>query len=882
MPVTIVTKKINLNTSYLCNSLALYFITCLLVNYTCYASESIKTFKPEYIKSLNLDSFLEPAFINKNWVAKQAPYNACSGYYAKPSILNVSIPEISADSFEVRKNGISLLSGDVTYLDGIQKVSGHKALIKRDDAANKVTEIYAAGNIEYLNNELRLVTTDIFIDTNKNTTFVNHPAYFTYYPNHARGEASSAILTKDKNYKVNNSLYTSCPPNNNDWVITAEEINIDPNKQVGTAKNTTLYFYGMPVLYTPYLRFPTSNQRESGLLMPIYNSSSRFGYSLTQPVYLNLAPNYDLTFYPRFMTKRGAQLGVEARHLNKYGNHSTTLEYIAHDKELNNFKQNKLTVLPASLSSQDPRVRDLARADTRRYSLKILDQRQFGPYVTTSIDYNRLSDGQYFVDLPSTNVLRGQTEGHLLQEAQANFNYHNWRGQVLAKGYQTIHTIDGPDLTEPYRILPSVNLKNNNLILLTNKETNLSGPLVFAFDSHATRFASPRNPKPNKTAEGQRYYVKPALSVPVYKTYGFFIPKVAANIRYYDLNRLSVIDQSYNIDKNQNYFIPIFSIDSGLYLDKIVNVNNNLIMHTIEPRLYYLNVPKVKQYEAPDFDIKTNTISFEQLYRDNDYSGFDRQSNANQITTGLISKVQNAHNGKEYAKLQLGQTFYFQNKNITICNQEIDLLCLNNELPNRNNRYSPFISQLNINLDQVFHIDSTLYGQAEWQWDYYLNTTNRINAGLHYLNQNLSKSTPQTIFNIEYNFIKNGNIQKDVNGNKKEYLPSKRHDLSVLETSFKLPLHKNLIGLGFYSYDIRNHDTLDGYFGLELQNCCWAARFGYRSQLRLRANSEASKKYDSIFTVQFSLKGLGELNQSFENVLKTNITGYKNQLDKIY
>ena len=824
-----------------------------------------------------IPEFLDLTFINKDWVAEQRPYYSCPGYYNPVPIPSVTLPEISADSSELAKNGMSILNGNVSYLDSQQMISAKQARIYRDASKKQFTKLLVNGNVEYLTNDIRVISNQIDTDLIKQTAYINTPSYFHYYPRSARGEAKRAKIIKDKKYIVYESSFTTCPPNNSDWIIKADKITIDPNKQIATSENTLLYFYNIPIFYSPYLSFPTSSQRESGFLMPIYNSSDRFGYSLATPYYFNLAPNYDMTIAPRYMTKRHSQILAEARYLNTYGVNNTNIEYLPNDKEFESFRQNNLTTIPTGLTRNSPRIKELKHSSSQRYAFKTKDIRQWTPYLTTNIDFNSVSDSEYYIDLPRSGIIRQQTEDHLLQQARVNYNYHNWRAYTLVKGYQTLHTLNGPDLTEPYRILPSVNLSNNNILLLQQKDSVLPGPLVFSFDSHTTNFASPHYATPSRLAEGQRYYFKPSLSLPIKKSYGFVKPTIALNSRHYELNRLSPTAQMLQYDKSQNYTIPIFSVDSGLYFDKIYNTYNNLSLnHTIEPRVFYLYIPKKNQNRAPNFDIKTNTINYEQLFRDNDYSGFDRQSSANKITTGLVSRLQNAETGHEYVKLQIAQSFLFEDRAVTICDQIYNPLCIKTEIPEYKERYSPLISQL------FYNFDPTLYGQAEWQWDYFLGTTRKINLGIHYINQFIANKSPQTLFNLEYNFLKEGNIQRDLNGNRIYKVSNKRNDLSEIESSLKLPLHYNWTILGFYSYDIRNQATLDRYIGLELQKCCWAMRVGYRNQLRLRTNSLAAKEYDNIFTVQFSLKGLGELNQGFENTLRNNITGYQNHLDQIY
>lgn len=830
----------------------------------------------ENINQEAIADILDLTFINKDWITEQRPSHICPGYYKPLSIPQVTLPEVSADSSELAKNGVSILNGNVSYIDSQQKVSAKQAKIYRDTKLNKFTEIKVKGNVEYLTPYLRFVSSQLNTNLLNNTTTVNSPSYFHYYPRNARGQAQRAELIKDTSYNIYDAMFTTCPPDNTDWKIQASEIKIDPNRQLGTAKNTTLYFYNVPIFYTPYLSFPTSSQRESGFLMPLYSSSDRYGYSLATPYYLNLAPNYDATIAPRYMTERHEQILLETRYLNTYGLNIFNLEYMPNDPKFSKFRKDNLANPPTGISSNNPRLTNLKHANEQRYAIKIKDSRQWTPNLSSEVKYNYLSDNQYYIDLPRSGLTRQQAGDHLLQQARVNYSYHNWRSEILTKGYQTLHTIDGPDLTEPYRILPSISLKNDSINLYNSFNKNLPWSLQAAIDTHASRFASPSNPKPSKLAEGQRYYLKPEISLPIKTSYGYIKPRIAADIRYYDLNRLSPTAQSLAYNMNQDYFIPIFSLDTGIYLDKQFNINNSVFNHTLEPRLFYLNIPKKDQNKAPDFDVKLSTVTYEQLYRDNRFSGYDRQSSANQLTAGLVSRLQNYNTGQEYLKLQLGQGFYFEKKDTTICDQNIVTNCLNTEIPEYNSRYSPFISQLN------FNFEPTLYGQAEWQWDYFLNTTRKINLGVHYVNQLVPGSSPQTILNLEYNFLKEGNVQYNVNGDRIFKVNNKRNDLSELESSIKLPILNNWTFLGFYSYDIRNQVNLDRYLGIELQKCCWAVRFGYRNQLRLRTNSLASRKYDNIFTVQFSLKGLGELNQGFESILSNNIRGYQNQLDQIY
>ena len=91
---------------------------------------------------------------------------------------------------------------------------------------------------------------------------------------------------------------------------------LDQSTQTGEAHNARIVFKGVPILYTPYLSFPLDDSRKSGLLPPTVSVTSHNGVEYLQPYYLNLAPNYDLTLYPKVISARGLQVGGDARYVS--------------------------------------------------------------------------------------------------------------------------------------------------------------------------------------------------------------------------------------------------------------------------------------------------------------------------------------------------------------------------------------------------------------------------------------------------------------------------------------------------------------------------------------------------------------------------------------
>ena len=88
---------------------------------------------------------------------------------------------------------------------------------------------------------------------------------------------------------------------------------------MGVARNAVLRVGKVPVLYVPWVMFPIDDRRRTGLLFPAAGNSDRNGFEYKQPIYLNLAPNYDATITPRIMSERGAMLASEFRYLHEDG-----------------------------------------------------------------------------------------------------------------------------------------------------------------------------------------------------------------------------------------------------------------------------------------------------------------------------------------------------------------------------------------------------------------------------------------------------------------------------------------------------------------------------------------------------------------------------------
>jgi len=74
-------------------------------------------------------------------------------------------------------------------------------------------------------------------------------------------------------------------------------------------------FFGVPLIYLPYFSTPDPTvKRKSGFLMPgYYTGTAQTGFGMEVPYYWAIAPDYDATFTPRFLTNQGVLMSAEFR-----------------------------------------------------------------------------------------------------------------------------------------------------------------------------------------------------------------------------------------------------------------------------------------------------------------------------------------------------------------------------------------------------------------------------------------------------------------------------------------------------------------------------------------------------------------------------------------
>ena len=109
-----------------------------------------------------------------------------------------------------------------------------------------------------------------------------------------------------------------CPP----WQLKAQEIKHDKSKKTIYYKNAWLEIYDKPVIYFPRFFHPDPTvKRQSGFLVPKFESSSSLGDSLSIPYYNVISESKDLTFTPKIYSDNEGLFQSEYRQENKNSSH---------------------------------------------------------------------------------------------------------------------------------------------------------------------------------------------------------------------------------------------------------------------------------------------------------------------------------------------------------------------------------------------------------------------------------------------------------------------------------------------------------------------------------------------------------------------------------
>lgn len=628
----------------------------------------------------------------------------------------------------------------------------------------------------------------------------------------SRGDASVVFFEGENKKRLKDARYTTCSADRDDWYLKASELEIDGYTKTAVAKNATVEFQGVPILYTPWMNFSFANQRKSGFLAPTWGSTSLSGFQVVTPYYWNIAPNMDATFGPRYLSRRGVQFVSEFRYLGESYSGINNIEYLGNDS---------------------------TTGETRYYA-KLQHKQIFGGGLSGGYALEKTSDDKYFSEnlyysRLSTGI-RNTSRVLLPQNAYVDYAFgKNWNLNALVSKYQSL--VDG---IAPYERLPQLTLTNE-------QDFGLS---TFGFVGQWVQFER-NNRALTPSVSGSRLVANPSISTTFARPYGYITPKLGVHYTDYNLTNETLAENGVANYASTNRTLPIFSVDSGLFFDRTTRIVKSKYTQTLEPRLFYLYVPYKDQSDLPIFDSSEATLSYGSLFLENQFTGYDRINDANQLTMALTSRMIDNSTGQQRLSVSVGQRFYFSDQRVT----------LPGRLPSTD-KTSDYFAAVTARLKNNWHVD--LAGQYSGD----RNKLVRSNISARY------NPEPGKTFNFGYRYAESRFATGILPGVSDPCftdprIPCGQVGLDQLNISAQWPLGYGFYGLGRWNYSLEESKPIEGLAGLEYDAGCWQAR----GVLQRIATPTADANYALFF--QLELGGLASIGQNPMRLLTRGIPGYK-------
>jgi LPS-assembly protein len=528
-----------------------------------------------------------------------------------PEAGDESLINLYGDTAESVNQQVFTLSGNAVAVYGQQRLTADSMTYNQETGS-----VLATGNLHYAGPGL-LANGDhgrFYPDEQRGTLY---EVDYTLPERHGRGQANIAHMLDPQHEQLEQASYTTCASGNNDWLISARQVDIDRKEGIGVAHHAWLDVKDVPVFYTPYISFPINDQRRSGFLIPKIGTSQETGLDLSVPYYWNIAPNYDATIEPRLMTDRGVMLATEFRYLHRHDSGMLRAEYLPSDRKYDN------------------KARSLVSFQDNANPL---------PRLTTHIVARNVSDKDYFQDLGTTLVQSSQS--FLRREAQAAYHGNRWTLETRVLNFQTVDPTVAV-VNRPYTELPRVRFN-------AAPAQSLLG-MRFSVDSEVTQFDK------DKSVTGTRLDLWPQLTLPLEHAGYYLKPSAGLRQTWYVLN-----DQQPGDPKSPRRTTAVANVDAGMLFERDFRWRGAAYMQTLEPRLYYLYVPYKKQDDIPVFDTGNFDFNFWQLFQENRFTGPDRMGDANQLAAALTTRVLDPASGVQRLRASLGQLVYFRNLKVTL------------------------------------------------------------------------------------------------------------------------------------------------------------------------------------------------------------------------
>jgi LPS-assembly protein len=738
---------------------------------------------------------------------------------------------VNADYVQSPDQTVYHLTGHVKAIRADQELQANAA-----DYNSDTTDYDARGGVHYQESEHLISADHIVGNTNNSTGVATGNVRFQMLDSHGNGTAVRGQMLDANRNSYSIATYSTCDIGRHIWEIRAKKIDTDENTGRGVARDATMTAFGVPFFYTPYMTFPLNDERQSGFLYPYFEHTGQAGYQFRLPYYFNLAPNYDATLDPRYYTLRGAMLSGEFRYLFPRTSGIFEFDYLPHDNYNDQNEQG------SSSGVQAPDTQG-----QQRYSFKFVNNTIIAQGWWLGTNINRASDQNYLHDFGDD--LYSVSTTILPSMIYLNGSGNWWSASVGGDMWQNV-TPSEPNSVEPYKRLPRATL-------------NMDIPFARWYDVGMTSEAVSFHK--SNSVEGSRLDLYPYVDADFQGPWWFIRPKLAYRYTTYSLDEgyqnyyYAITTPTHTAlyhldDADPSRSLPIISLDQGLIFDRNTSLFGTNYTQTLEPRLYYLYVPYRNQNNLPLFDTQLMNFDDWMLFAPNQFSGADRQMNANNLTAAVTTRLLD-DGGVERLTATFGQIRYFTSQQV--------------QDPGSPPTFwsgSDYVAELGTQLNDEWTLGS------EYLWN---PNTHKTELGTFTVQRRLGFDG---VLNFSYRFRQNLTLVNPYVTPVEAYQKSvEQYDISAV-----YPLTDRWRLIGDWTYSVIDREIVEAVAGVQYEGCCVkvsvVARHyvtGYDGIIYTAVPNQPPPPTDTAVMFEIEFKGMGNTSGQTDSLLRRDILGYQ-------
>ncbi|MEF4907083.1 LPS assembly protein LptD [Escherichia coli] len=718
----------------------------------------------------------------------------------------------------------AVFTGSVDIMQGNSRLQADEVQLHQKEAPGQpepVRTVDALGNVHYDDNQVILKGPKGWANLNTKDTNVWEGDY-QMVGRQGRGKADLMKQRGENRYTIlDNGSFTSCLPGSDTWSVVGSEIIHDREEQVAEIWNARFKVGPVPIFYSPYLQLPVGDKRRSGFLIPNakYTTTNYFEFYL--PYYWNIAPNMDATITPHYMHRRGNIMWEnEFRYLSQAGAGLMELDYLPSDKVY-----------------EDEHPND---DSSRRWLFYWNHSGVMDQVWRFNVDYTKVSDPSYFNDFD--NKYGSSTDGYATQKFSVGYAVQNFNATVSTKQFQVFSEQN----TSSYSAEPQLDV---------NYYQNDVGPFDTRIYGQAVYFVNTRDDMPEAT----RVHLEPTINLPLSNNWGSVNTEAKLLATHYQQTNLDWYNSrnTTKLDESVNRVMPQFKVDGKMVFERDMEMLAPGYTQTLEPRAQYLYVPYRDQSDIYNYDSSLLQSDYSGLFRDRTYGGLDRIASANQVTTGVTSRIYDDA-AVERFNISVGQIYYF--------------------------------TESRTGDDNITWENDDKTGSLVWAGDTYWRISERwgLRGGIQYDTRLDNVATSNS--SIEYRRDEDRLVQLNYRYASPEYIQATlpkyystaeqyKNGISQVGAVASWPIADRWSIVGAYYYDTNANKQADSMLGVQYSSCCYAIRVGYERKLNGWDNDKQHAVYDNAIGFNIELRGLSSnYGLGTQEMLRSNILPYQNTL----